>query len=375
MKIKGSYIWAFLIAAAVGGWLYSGELVIGGQSGSGRDQSDEPDGIAANPPTERSLFQVRVRTFQAEQRSAQLVLRGRTQTEARVSVKAETPGLVEAIPVSRGQRVEAGDILCRIEPGARQAALLEANARLEQARLDHEALAKLQESGFAADTRVRALKAQVDAAQAAVTRAELDLRRIVLRAPFAGVVEHDNAEIGDYLDVGRACITVVALDPMLVVGQVSERDISNLKTGMDGKVTFITGETLPGQITFISPSADAETRTFRVELKIRNPDYKIPDNITADIIIDLAPVKAQRFTSAILTLDDTGLIGVKTVGPDNVIEFMPVTILGDTRQGVWVAGLPETVTLVTVGQEYVIDGQRIDPVPDDATPQTESIGQ
>jgi membrane fusion protein, multidrug efflux system len=375
MKIKGSYIWAFLIAAVVGGWLYSGELVIGGQSNSDGNSEAEPGGVAATAPTEQDLFQVRVRTFQAAQRTAQLVLRGRTQTEARVNVKAETPGLVDSIPVSRGQRVEAGDILCRIEPGAREATLLEANARLEQAKLDHEALAKLQESGYAADTRVRALKAQVDAAQAAVTRAELDLKRIILRAPFAGVVEHDNAEIGDYLDVGRACITIVALDPMLVVGQVSERDISSLDVGMEGVVKFITGETLPGQIRFISPSADADTRTFRVELVIQNLDYEILDNITADIMINLTPVKAQRFTAAILTLNDDGEIGVKAVGPDNVIEFMPVTILGDTREGVWVAGLPETVTLVTVGQEYVVDGQRIDPIPDDGATLPESVGQ
>ncbi len=374
MKIKGSYVWAFLIAAAVGGWLYSGELVIGGQSGSNAD-SDADTGIAANTPAEQPLFQVRVNTFQAEQRSAQLVLRGRTQTEARVSVKAETPGLVDEIPVRRGQRVEAGDILCRIEPGAREAALLETNARLEQAKLDHEALAKLQESGYAADTRVRALKAQLDAAQAAVTRAELDLQRIVLRAPFAGIVEQDNAEIGDYLDVGRACITIVALDPMLVVGQVSERDIASLDVGMEGTVKFITGETRPGQIRFISPSADASTRTFRVELEIQNRDYQIPDNITADILINLAPVQAQRFTAAILTLNDAGQIGVKAVGADNIVEFMPVTILGDTREGVWVAGLPEAVTLVTVGQEYVVDGQLIDPVPDDAVSETVSIGQ
>ncbi len=376
MKIKGSFIWAFLIAAVLVGWLYSGELVIGGQSNSdGNPDEGEPGGTAATPLPEQDLFQVRVRTFQAAQRTAQLVLRGRTQTEARVSVKAETPGLVDSIPVTRGQRVEAGEILCRIEPGAREASLLEANARLEQAKLDHEALAKLQESGFAADTRVRALKAQVDAAQAAVTRAELDLKRIILRAPFAGVVEHDNAEIGDYLDVGRACVTIVALDPMLVVGQVSERDISNLNVGMEGIVKFITGETRPGQIRFISPSADADTRTFRVELEIKNPDYEILDNITADILINLAPVEAQRFTAAILTLNDAGEVGVKAVGPDNIIEFMPVTILGDTRDGVWVAGLPDPVTLVTVGQEYVVDGQRIDPIPDDGASPTESIGQ
>ncbi len=371
MKIKGSYIWALLITIIVGGWLYSGELVIGGQSNSENNSDNAPP----DAPLEQALIQVRVTSFQSEQRTALLAIRGRTQTDARVSIKVETGGLVEAIPVSRGDRVAAGQLVCRIEPGARNANVLEASARVEQANLDHEAIAKLVELGHTAETRLRALKAELDAAQAALARAELDLERTELHAPFAGIVEHDDAEIGDFLNVGSTCVTIISLDPMLVVGQVSERVVASLSEGMEGDVKLITGEEISGQISFISPSADSQTRTFRVELEIDNPDYSIRDNITADIEIELAPALAHRFTAAILTLDDTGQIGVKTVGPDNIIQFMPVTILADTREGVWVAGLPDTVTLVTIGQEYVVDGQEIVPIQDVSGQDSGSFGQ
>lgn len=371
MKIKGSYIWAILITAIVGGWLYSGELIIGGQSNSG----DNSDDATADTPVEQPLVQVRVTPFQSELRTTLLAIRGRTQTDARVSVKAETGGLVEEIPVARGDRVTAGQLVCRIEPGARNANVLEANARVEQAELDHEAVAKLVELGHTAETRLRASKAELDAAQAALTRAELDLARTELHAPFAGIVEHENAEIGDFLNVGSTCVTIISLDPMLVVGQVSERVVASLSEGMDGNIKLITGEEIPGQISFISPSADSQTRTFRVELEIDNPDYSIRDNVTADIEIEMTPRLAHRFTAAILSLDDTGRIGVKAVGLDNVVQFMPITILADTREGVWVAGLPKNVTLVTVGQEYVVDGQEIVPIQDASAQNSGSNGQ
>lgn len=362
MRIKSSYIWALVVAAVIGGWLYTGEIVVGGQPDEdGASGAPEENAEQADP-----LFRVRVDTFHAGVRIAHLDVRGRTQAKARVHLKAETPGLVEAMPVYRGDRVTKGDLVCQIENGARDAALLEAQALLEQARLDHDAAVRLEGKGYTAETRVRALRAQLDAAHAAVARAELDIARTQIRAPFDGVIEMDDAEIGDYLNLGTTCITLVALDPLLVVGQVSERDVAKLETGMEGNVKLVTGEELPGIINFISPSAEERTRTFRVELQVENPDYAIRDNITADINIELNPAKAHLFTPAILTLNDAGQIGVKAVSPDNIVNFVPVALLGDTNEGVWVAGLPDPVTLVTVGQEYVIDGQEIMPVPADA---------
>jgi len=58
-----------------------------------------------------------------------------------------------------------------------------------------------------------------------------------------------------------------------------------------------------------------------------------------------------------MTLADDGRVGVRTVNAENVVSFVPVTIIGGTVDGMWVAGLPEEVRIITVGQEFVIDGQ------------------
>ena len=118
---------------------------------------------------------------------------------------------------------------------------------------------------------------------------------------------------------------------------------------------------MQGRVTFLSRSADELTRTFRVEVTVENPDLAISDGQTAEILIAADGRLAHLIPQSSLTLDDDGLIGVRTVNPDNVVRFYPITVLRDTANGVWVDGLPETVDIITVGQEFVVDGVSVIP--------------
>lgn len=62
-----------------------------------------------------------------------------------------------------------------------------------------------------------------------------------------------------------------------------------------------------------------------------------------------------------LTLDDDGRLGVRSVAADGTALFLPVTVLRDTRTGIWLGGLPRRVDIITVGQEYVTDGVPLAP--------------
>ena len=69
---------------------------------------------------------------------------------------------------------------------------------------------------------------------------------------------------------------------------------------------------------------------------------------------------------SVLTLSDEGVVGIKSVGADGTVAFRPVTMIADTPDGIWLGGLPDEVTVITVGQEYVRAGQRVRPVPEEA---------
>jgi multidrug efflux system membrane fusion protein len=84
--------------------------------------------------------------------------------------------------------------------------------------------------------------------------------------------------------------------------------------------------------------------------------------MTAEIALPLSTVPAHLVTPAILTLSDSGVIGIKAVDAANKVVFHPVQIVDTDQDGVWVAGLPREVTLITVGQEYVGIGETVRPV-------------
>jgi multidrug efflux system membrane fusion protein len=116
-----------------------------------------------------------------------------------------------------------------------------------------------------------------------------------------------------------------------------------------------------GEVTFLSRSADPETRTFRVEIEVPNADLAIRDGQTAEIAIASAGVNAHLIPQSAMTLNDDGTLGVRMVDGDDIVAFAPVTIMRDTMQGVWVTGLPDTADVIVVGQEYVTAGVKVAP--------------
>lgn len=366
--MRTSYIWAGIITLAIAGWLASGEIIIGGQgdpsaANSSQEVSPATGASQAVPAADQDRpFRVRARTLTATERTATLSVRGHTEADQRVLLRAQTSGLIEDVLVRQGDPVKAGEVICRIEAGSREAHVLRAEAAVAQAALDFEGASRLQDKGYAAEARVRAAKAALDAARADLHERQLDLARTRIVAPFDGVVETRPAEIGMLLNVGDVCAEVVAHDPMLVVAQVSERDVGKLKPGMPGRARLVTGQTVDGTLSYIAPSADPATRTFRIELSVPNPDGELRDGVTAELFIDTETALAHRFSPAILALDDSGVIGVRTIVDGNKVAFVPVHILGSEDGKVWVSGLPDSVTIITVGQNYVSDGETVEPV-------------
>ncbi|MFP4450610.1 MAG: efflux RND transporter periplasmic adaptor subunit, partial [Rhodosalinus sp.] len=324
-------------------------------------------------------------------------LRGETAAARAVDLRAETAGLVISEPRRKGALVEAGDMLCRLDPGAREATLsetrarlaeaqarvpeararlAEAEARLVEAQLNATAAARLSEGGFASETRVAStraavrsaeagvesarsqletVKANIQGAEAAVDSAETEMARLEIAAPFAGLLESDTAELGSLLQPGELCAKVIGLDPIKVVAFVPETEVDRVAVGARAGARLVSGRDLTGEVTFLSRSADPVTRTFRVEITVPNPDLSVRDGQTAEILIEAEGAMAHLLPQSALTLNDAGTLGVR-VAREGVARFVPVTLLRDTTTGVWVGGLPDEAAVIVLGQEYVTDG-------------------
>lgn len=296
--------------------------------------------------------------------SARLILRGRTLADRNVQVAAETTGQVISEPLRRGARVAKGDVLCRLEPGSRAAELAEAEASLAEARVEAEAANRLKQKGFAAETTRVARQARLQAAEARLDKVKLDMARLEIRAPFDGFLESDTAEFGSLLTPGAICANVIDLSRVKVAGFVAEQEVDLLRLGQKTKVRLINGVEAEGEISFLSRMADATTRTFAVEVTLPNADSAVRDGMTAEMIVDLPGETGHFLPQSALTLDDEGRLGVR-LDVDGVATFAPVTMLRDETDGFWVTGLPETVKVIVIGQEFVTDGRRVLGAPPD----------
>jgi multidrug efflux system membrane fusion protein len=288
-----------------------------------------------------------------------LVIRGRTEADRRVEVRAQIEGLVASAPIRKGTLVREGDVLCRLDPGGRPANLAEAEANLKQAQAEFDAAEKLVLRGFTSETETLTRGARLEAARAQVMRAQMEMDRLVILAPFDGVLETDTAELGALLQAGSTCATLIALDPIVLVGFVAERDVDRLTIGAPASARLVTGRRIEGICHFISRAADEETRTYRVEVVAPNPELAVRDGMTAEITIPLPPAAAHFVPQSAMTLNNDGVLGVR-LAVDGKARFAPVGILSDAPDGVWLTGLPDVADIIIVGQEYVSDGYPVE---------------
>ncbi|WP_299295586.1 efflux RND transporter periplasmic adaptor subunit [uncultured Tateyamaria sp.] len=390
----------------------------------GNDVVADTPAVEDVPDATDGMIRVLARKSIAREVDSAVILRGQTEAMRQVEARSETSSTVISPPLRKGAFIDEGQLLCQLDPGTRASALAEARAslaeaiaakseaesrvpeararviewqaRIDEAEVNQNAARRLSEGGFAAETRVKnteaalaaaeaslegaragvtgaiaglqAADARIQSATASVATAEKELERLEIRAPFGGTLESDTAELGSLLQAGSLCATVIQLDPIKLVAFVPETEVDRVKVGANAQAKLAAGDRkVTGQVKFLSRSADPTTRTFRVELEVPNTDLTIRDGQTAEIVISSAGEQAHLLPSSALTLNEEGRLGLRVLNPDSVVEFAPVSVLRDTVDGVWLTGLPQTVDVIVVGQEFVTAGVKVAPTFEEQT--------
>ncbi|MEP1585303.1 MAG: efflux RND transporter periplasmic adaptor subunit [Tateyamaria sp.] len=367
---------------------------------------------------DNALIKVVAVTSFARELDSAVILRGQTEAVREVTVRAETSSTVQSPPLRAGAFIAENQLLCELSVGTRAGALnearaqlaeaiagkteaesripeaqsrvIEAQARIDEALVNRTAARRLSQEGFAADTRVKSTEANVagaeatleaakssvtaatagmqsadariESAAAAVATAEKELERLEIRAPFAGVLETSTAELGALLQPGDVCATVIQLDPIKLVAFVPETEVSRISVGAMGRARLAAGgENISGKVTFLSRSSDPTTRTFRVEMEVPNTALDIRDGQTAQIDIDAPGSSAHLLPASALTLNADGQLGLRTLDENSLVQFVPVNMVRDTVEGVWLTGLPKRADVIVVGQEFVTAGVKVAP--------------
>lgn len=359
--VKGGKLGAVLLVLLAVLWIGSGML------------SPHHEAPAATAATQQAAqkFRVAVMNANPERYQPQLVLSGRTEADKKVSIVARTQAIVTELRVKRGDRVKAGDVLAVLTDDGRNAQLQQARALVQQRRAEYEARSKLIEQGNLPKLELNTIASQLRAAEASLAQAEAELERIRIVAPWDGVVDQVSAEQGQFLMMMPAMgasagpneiARMIALDPIIAIVEVSEKRLGGIRLGEAAELRLVSGEVVKGKVRYISKSASATTRTYRVDIEAPNPGNRIADGITAEVAISLAAVEATKVPRSALVFSAEGKLGIRIVTAESKVAFVPVELVSDEQQSMWVKGVPAGARVIVQGQDFVREDQVVEAV-------------
>lgn len=308
---------------------------------------------------------VSVRDSRAEPVEQIFIAEGQALPVRDTVLRAEMSGEIVALEARRGDDVTEGSVIARFDAEEREAARAQAQAELERAERELDQAETLLDRGTGTLDRVVNARTARAAAQASLVSAQRAERHTAIRASFDGRLDDLDIEVGEFVSAGENVGRLIDLDPLRVEIRVPQQVLRGIRPGMPAQVRFITGETGEGEIRFVGAAADPQTRTFPAEIAVANPDSAIPAGISAQVRIPTGEIMAHFLSPATLALATDGRLVVKTVDDDDRVVEHEVSIVRAQSDGVHVSGLPETAKVITIGQGFVNDGDRVAPHPDE----------
>jgi multidrug efflux system membrane fusion protein len=359
--VKQSYKLAICVACVCALWLLSGYVVPSKPS-----DTDNVVGHKAYPS-------VQCRLFEAQSRHNVLESYGQSSGYRHVPIRAQTVGTVVDVYKDKGDYIKGGQPIFKLDQRDRDEKITKARAAIKQYEAEFNAARRLKNKGFQSSTSLAAIEAGLADAKASLKEALLDKEHQVIVAPFSGILEDLTPEKGSFVTAGEVVGKIIELDPMLVTTHISERKKEQTYKGQKATVVTVGGQKLDGVVTYVSPTAHARTRTFALEIEVKNPNKVLKAGMTCEALLQLTPIKAHYVPTSLLSLSDDGVVGVKAVMPltsdqkdqlpDDVVAsdmgqvvFMPIDIVSTQKGEFCVKNLPDKVRLVTVGQAFVSDG-------------------
>ena len=358
-----SMLAAGAVTLAVALWMLSG---VGDDPPSPSTRSTLRDGEAGGGDNPERRPRVLVQRSTARAITREILVSARTEPNRQVELRAETDGAVVSIGAERGAIVANGQRIVSLDMRDRTALLEEAEALIVQMQLQYEAAERLRGQQFVSEAQIAEAKARLVGAEAVKHRILDDIGYTTVKAPFDAVLQDRSVEIGDYVQAGDAVAFLVDTDPMIVVGEVNEREVHSLAVGNTGTARLVDDTIVEGTIRYLAPVADENTRTFRVELAVPNPDGSLRAGMTADLRLAAEQITAHSLSPAALALADDGTVGVKAVDAASRVRFYPVEIVSASPEGISVTGLPQELGIISLGSGFVIEGQIVEAVSDPA---------
>lgn len=331
---------------------------------SGTDNSNLDNSVAASPeqaPKAPPLTQVRVEQRQAVKTWQWFEGSGDIEPKRAVDVLSGLEGRVVAINAEEGQAVAKDAVLIELSPKHIPQQRLLAKARVEQTKLEYQAAKRLAARGLQNELKVAEAKSALASAEADLAAAEVAVRELSLRAPFASVVQTIDVELGDFIRPGERGARLVQMDERIATVAVMANVAAQIKPGLEVTVTDRSNNSYQATLSYVSTEPDSQSRMYRVEAKLQ-PDAAVVIGQPVTLRIPLEEVTAHKIPTALLWLNAEGEMGVRGLDANNVVTFYPAKFLRSEGGDIWLTGLPASFTLIVGGHGLVRTGGIAQPI-------------
>ncbi len=321
--------------------------------GSGMIGNEPVAEIDVSQRNNNNIKSVLVREFNISPTERIVRLSGKSKEERKVAIKAEISTQVDEIILSDGSEVEVNQSILRLEQAEALARLRQAESRERETELEYNSQRRLLNQRLTSSATVAKAQGEYEASKAASSLAKKQFDATRVEAPFAGRVEKIYVAEGDFVQPGQLLADIFDYDPLVIIGDLSELEVNFVEPGGLVKVSFITGEVVEGNVTYVSKTADINSRTFEVQVSIPNPDKSLRAGVTAEMEFSTGAVDAVKIPASIISINDEGKIGIKGVDSNNKVVFHPIEIVKAETNEMWVSGIEDGTRLIIRGFGFV----------------------
>ncbi|UYO73840.1 efflux RND transporter periplasmic adaptor subunit [Halomonas qinghailakensis] len=350
-RIPYSYALASLLVLALVVWLAIGDFQ--------RFQSTPPEtGTIERDSTPR----VEVMTQQSAPYIPNHVLQGQLTAERETLLRANVTGYVAEKPVAQGETVSQGDTLLVLDNDALPQRLQQARDELALAEAEYAGAQNLRRRELISQPELLRLQSALSASAAQVAQLEKQLNDTRPTAPFEGVLDRVQVELGDLLQPGEEWARLIDDRRLTGTAWVAQQHIDELSVGLPVTARLLNGRSLSGEVSFISSRAVEATRTFYMEVTLDNPDRQRLAGSSAEFTITLPPRQVHTLSPALFSLNDQGQLAIKHVVENNRVAQTAIELVSADTERAYVSGLPNRIQLITLGAGLVNPGDTVIPV-------------
>ena len=419
MRIRRSYLWAFLIAGGVIAWMASGQFSQSANQQATTSTEKTGSDVAsddAQTTTSATLKQLTINALAVANETTDLQVRasGVTRTLFDLQIINRRKAFVAAISATEGSWVKQGDKLIELDKGTleadiasakadRQAALASyqdakkrfsadgtlaaqlnaAESELDAIKANYEASQKLVERGLQTELTLSTQRAQLTAAETrlfelqslseekelsasyatlkavdarlAMLQEQLDFT--VISAPQDGWLETINVEIGEFASDNKPVAHLMGLQELILDVPVPQARIADISIGDRAAVEIIGHGMVSGTVSKIASTANSATRTFTVEVSLPNTNGALRAGMSAEASITIDSVQAFKISPAHLNVDEDGQLTAKVVDADNKVATKAVSLVRSSGNSAYISGLADGTIVLAAGQAFLSEGE------------------